>query len=97
MWFTVVLVVGSLLAVVVGDALVSEGQVRLAAAQQELQAATNTLKNYQVNVAQKSAPDLIVSEAERDGYRAPSVGVTLPYVPLSVPLPVPNTSPTAGQ
>jgi hypothetical protein len=97
MWFSAVLVVGSLLAVVVGDAMVSEGQVRLAAVSQELQAATSTQKNGQVDVAQKSAPDLIVSKAEHDGYRAPPNVVNLPYVPLNVPLPVPNTSPTAGQ
>jgi hypothetical protein len=97
MWFSAVLVVGSLLAVVFGDALVSEGQVRLAAVQQQLQGATNVQKNYQVDVAQKSAPDLVVSEAEKAGLKAsPKVGY-LPYVPLNVPLPVPQTAPLPGQ
>lgn len=98
MWLSGVIVVGSLLAVVLGDSLVSEGQVRLAAVQQQLQSATRIEKNYQVDVAKKSAPDLLVTEAEAQGglIAPPNVGY-LPYVPLDVPLPVPQTAPLPGQ
>lgn len=97
MWVSGALVVGSLLSVVVGDALVSEGQVRLGAAQAALVTAGNQQKALQVDVADKSAPPVVVSVAEGQGYVAVSQLTDLPSVPLNVPLPVPQTAPLPGQ
>ncbi len=91
------LVVGSLLAVVVGDAVVSEGQVRLTATQSQLAAATVAQKGLQVSVAEKAAPPVVVAQAKKAGLVAPPVVVYLPHVPLNVPLPVPQTAPLPGQ
>jgi hypothetical protein len=92
MWVSVLLVVASLLAVVVGDAMVADGQVRMAANQTALSAATQTQKSLQVTVAQKAAPPVVVAQAESHGLVAPSTVVDLPQVPLNVPLPVPDTA-----
>ena len=96
--------VASLLAVVVGDAMVAQGQVRMADTQTAIAAAQASQKSMQVEVAELAAPDRVVAEglAERPG-RTGSVG-DLPYVPLDVPLPAPHdappgpaaTSPTTG-
>jgi hypothetical protein len=96
-WVSGLLVVGSLLAVVVGDALVTEGQVRLATAQSQLAAAVVAQKAYQVEVAEKSAPPVVVAQAEGQGLVAPASVVYLPQVPLNVPLPVPQTTPLPGK
>ena len=91
MWLSCLLVVGSLLAVVVGDTLLAEGQVRLAAVQQRVAAAEVTQKGAQVAVAEKAAPPVVVSQAEAQGLVAPTQVVYLPHVPLTIPLPVPRT------
>jgi hypothetical protein len=93
MWVSGLLVVGSLLAVVVGDSLVAEGQVRLSTAQGELAAAVAAQKSAQVAVADKSAPPVVVAQAKSRGLVAPSTVVYLPQVPLDVPLAIPQTSP----
>jgi hypothetical protein len=92
-WVSGVLVVGSLLAVVVGDALVTEGQVRLSTTQREVAAATASQKALQVAVAQKAAPPVVVEQAKSQGMVAPSQVVYLPRVSLSVPLPIPQVTP----
>jgi hypothetical protein len=97
MWLSAVLVVGSLLAVVVGDALVSEGQVRLADSQSQLAAAAGAQKTLQVQVASKAAPPVVVAKAKSQGMVASPQVVYLPQVPLDVPLPVPQTAPLPGQ
>jgi hypothetical protein len=86
-------VVGSLLAVVVGDAMVTEGQVRLSTAQSQIAAAALTQKASQVEVAEKSAPPVVVAQAKSQGLVAPTTVVYLPQVPLETPLPIPQTSP----
>jgi hypothetical protein len=92
MWVSGALIVASLLSVVVGDAMIAQGQVRLASTQNEVSAAITAQKTYQVAVAQKAAPPVVVAEAESQGLVAPSTVVDLPQVPLDVPLPVPNTA-----
>ncbi len=92
-WLSVFLVVGSLLAVVVGDAMITEGQVRLSATQRQLAAAVAVQKAAQVAVAEKSAPPVVVSQARAQGLVTPPVVVYLPQVPLDVPLPAPQTAP----
>jgi hypothetical protein len=96
-WASGALVVGSLLAVVVGDAMVSQGQVRLEANQGKLAAAVAVNKADQVQVAQKAGPPVVVAQAERDGLVPSPQVVYLPQVPLNVPLPVPQTAPLPGQ
>ncbi len=95
MWLSCLLVVGSLFAVVVSDAFVAEGQVRLSATQGQVAAATAAQKALQVAVAEKAAPPVVVSQAKRDGMVIPDQVVYLPQVPLDVPLPAPHTTPTA--
>lgn len=92
-WAAGLLVVGSLLAVVVGDALVTQGQVRLSSLQSQVASATATQKSLQATVAQKTAPPVVVGQAEREGMVAPTQVVYLPEVPLDVPLPAPQTTP----
>ncbi len=96
-WVSGALVVGSLFAVVAGDALVSEGQVRLATIQGQLAPAATAQKAYQVDVAQKTAPAVLVARAESQGMVANPHLVDLPYVPLDVPLPVPQTAAIPGR
>jgi hypothetical protein len=79
--------------VVVGDALLTEGQVRISAVQSQVAAAVATEKSLQTSVAQKAAPPVVVGQAEGEGLVAPTQVVYLPRVPLDVPLPVPQTTP----
>jgi hypothetical protein len=97
MWLSVLLVVGSLLAVVVGDSMVTQGQVGLSNIQSQLAAATAAQKRDQVAVAQKAAPPVVVSQAEAQGMQPASKVDYLPQVPLNVPLAVPQTAPLPGQ
>jgi hypothetical protein len=92
MWVSGLLVVGSLLAVVVGDSMITQGQVRLTNTQSQVAAAITAQKALQVSVAGIAAPPVVVSEAERAGLVAPNQVVDLPQVPLNVPLPVPHTT-----
>jgi hypothetical protein len=85
--------VGSLLVVVVGDAMVAQGQVRMAGLQSQIAAQVATQKAMQTDVAQLAAPDRVVAQAIALGSVAPGSVVDLPQVPLNVPLPVPDTSP----
>jgi hypothetical protein len=96
MWASGLLIVGSLLAVVVGDALVAQGQVSLSSTQQALAAAVTTQKALQTDVAGKAAPPVVVSQAESEGLVAATQVVYLPQVSLRVPLPVPTLAPAAS-
>ena len=81
-WFAITLVAGSLLVVVVGDAMVAQGQVRLA--------------GIQTKIAQLAAPDRVVAQGIALGLTAPAQVIDLPQVPLNVPLPAPKTTPVAA-
>jgi type II secretory pathway pseudopilin PulG len=100
MWASGLLIVGSLLAVVVGDSLVAQGQVRLSDAQQALAVAATTQKALQTDVAWKASPPVVVSQAESEGLVAATQVVNLPEVSLRVPLPppvlVPGTVPSSS-
>jgi hypothetical protein len=95
LWAGGVLVVGSLLAVVVGDAVVAQGQIHLTQTQQAISSATATEKAAQVAVAGMASPPVVVRTAERLGLVAPTSIVDLPAVPLNVPLPAPQTNPSS--
>ena len=87
------MVVGSLLAVVIADAMVAQGQVRLSSLQTEINSQLTTQKAVQSEVAQLAAPDRVVAQGINLGLTAPAQVVDLPQVPLNVPLPAPDTSP----
>lgn len=93
LWLAVAMVVGALLMVVVGDAMVAQGQVRLAGLQAKIDGQAFIQKAAQTQVAELAAPDRVVAEAISQGLTAPAQVVDLPQVPLNVPLPVPDTSP----
>ena len=95
LWMAVGLVVASLLAVVVGDTLVAQGQVRLSGIQAKMSVLQATQKTMQTEVAQLAAPDRVVAQGIALGLTAPAQVVDLPQVPLDVPLPVPQTTPAA--
>jgi len=95
LWLATMLVVGSLLVVVVGDTMVTQGQVHTADLQTQIAAQQATQKSVQVAVAQLAAPDRVVAEGIALGLTAPAKVVDLPEVPLDVPLPAPDTAPTA--
>ena len=92
-WAGALMVVASLLAVVAGDAMVAEGQVRLTTVRSQVAAAEGVQKAAQVSVAEKAAPPVVVAQAKTQGLVAPQMVVYLPQVPLNVPLPVPQTAP----
>ncbi|MGA2838416.1 MAG: hypothetical protein ABSF84_17670 [Acidimicrobiales bacterium] len=87
----VVLVVASLLVVVVGDALVAQDQIRLTDVQTQISTDQATQKSMQTEVSALAAPDKIVAQGLADGLTESRSVVDLPYVPLDVPLPVPQT------
>jgi len=92
LWLAVAMVVSSLLVVVVGDAMVAEGQVRLSAVQTQIAGRLTWNKAMQTQVAGLAAPDRVVAQAIAEGLTAPAKVIDLPQVPLNVPLPVPVTS-----
>jgi len=95
MWLSGLLIVGSLLAVVVGDALLTQGQVRLATTQRALAGAVTTQKSLQIALAKKAAPPVVVSQAKSQGLVAASQVVNVGQVPLNVPLPPPRLVPSS--
>jgi type II secretory pathway pseudopilin PulG len=93
LWISALLVVASLLAVVLGDAMVNQSEIRLTNEQGQLAAALTAQKALQVAVAEKSAPPVVVAQAKAQGLIAPTTVDDLPRVPLDVPLPPPQTAP----
>jgi hypothetical protein len=96
MWLSGLLIAGSLLAVVVGDALVTQGQVRLATTQRELVSAQTTQKSLQTALAKKAAPPVVVGDAKSHGLVAANQVVNVGQVPLNVPLPPPRLVPRSS-
>jgi hypothetical protein len=93
MWLSGIVIVGSLLAVVVGDALTTQGQVSLSNTERQVANAVALQKQLQIDVAQKAAPPVVVQQAMKQGLIVPTSVVYLPRVPLDVPLPMPKTTP----
>jgi hypothetical protein len=87
------MVVAALLAVVVGQALLANGQVKLSALHDELTMEQSSHSQAELAVAQLEAPPRIVAAATRAGLVAQSNVIELPYVSLSVPLPTPKVTP----
>jgi hypothetical protein len=88
------LVVGSLMAAVVGHAVLAQGQVRLTAAQTSLAAAQAGDRQATLKVARLEAPARIAGEASQGLHMEQSAQIAqLPYVPLDKPLPTPDVRP----
>ena len=86
-----VVVALALLTVVVGQAVLASGQVRLAALEHDLQLEQSANRQHQQTVAALETPARIVGAATTKLHMVRAAGVTeLPNVPLSVPLPVPR-------
>jgi len=90
---SVSMVVAALLAVVVGQALLANGQVQLSALQHELTMEQGSHSLAETSVAQLETPTRIVAAATRGGLVAEPSVIELPYVSLSVPLPTPKVTP----
>ncbi len=87
------LLVLSLLSVVVGHALLAQGQVQLSAAQAALSAAQATHRQEVLSVSALETPGRIAQDAQGTLHMVPPGQVhQLPYVSLDVPLPPPTLS-----
>jgi hypothetical protein len=88
-----VLVLGSLLAVVVGHAALAQGQLRLSGAQASLSTEQTRHRQEMLSVAQLETPARIAAEAQQQFHMVRPAKVNqLPTVPLSVALPAPHVT-----
>jgi len=101
------MVVLSLLVVVLGQAMLANGQVRLTAVEQKLALAQGLHRQAELQVASLETPSRVISEALGSLHLVNPAGVTqLPYVVVTKPIPTPTitaaaptptTLPVAGQ
>jgi hypothetical protein len=92
-----IMVVVALLFVVVGQAVLANGQVRMAGLEQQLQAAQARHSAQEEGVSRLETPARIVGDATASGTMTRPDHVTqLPYVPLSTPIATPNVTPAPG-
>ena len=87
------MVVAALLAVVVGQALLASGQVRLSTLQHQLSMEQSAHRQAELAVAKLETPARIVGTATSQYHMVDAGVVELPYVSLSVPLPTPKVTP----
>jgi type II secretory pathway pseudopilin PulG len=88
------MVVAALLAVVIGQALLANGQVRLSALQHQLTLEQSAHRQAELAVSQLETPARIVAAASGQLQMVrPASIVELPYVSLSAPLPTPKVTP----
>jgi hypothetical protein len=90
---SITLVVGSLLAVVIGQAMLANGQVRLAGIQHKLTLEESTHRQTEAAVSTLEQPYRIVLSATQVDHMVHSPVIELPYVSLTTPLPTPNVTP----
>jgi hypothetical protein len=91
---SVTLVVGTLLAVVVAQAILANGQVKLSGLQHQLSLEQSLHRQGELAVAQLETPSRIVGSASNQLHMVRPDQVTeLPYVSLSAPLPTPKVAP----
>jgi len=94
---SVSLVLGSLLTVVVGQALLANGQVRLSSLQNQLTLEQSSHRHAELAVSEMETPSRIVAAASAQLHMVrPSQVTELPYVSLTTPLPTPKVTPAAG-
>jgi hypothetical protein len=90
------MVVLSLLAVVLGQAMLANGQVRLTAVEQKLAAAQGLHRQKELQVAGLETPSRVISVALSSLHLVHPDGVEqLPYVPLTTPIATPTITPAA--
>jgi cell division protein FtsL len=88
------LVVGALLVVVAGHALLADGQVRMAAIQHQLTLEQSTHRQAELQVSQLETPSRIVSAALGTLHMVhPPAVIQIPYVRLTSPLATPKVTP----
>lgn len=87
------IVVAALLAVVVAQAFLTNGQVKLSRLQNQLTLEQSAHRQAELAVAGLETPSRIVAAASGQGMVRPSTVTELPYVSLSVPLPTPKVTP----
>lgn len=88
---SVVVVVGSLLSVAAAQAYLTQGQVRLARLQQQLNTQVGQHHDLELQVAQLEQPSHIVSVAQKAGLAVPTQVQNLPQVNLSQTPQTPQT------
>jgi len=88
------LVVGSLLAVVVGHSILAQGQVRLTSAQNQLSSEQAIHRQLVAAVAEAENPAQIIAEAKKLNLVTPSSVTQLPAVSLNTPIGQTATPPT---
>lgn len=81
----VLLAVGSPLAVVGAQAYLTQGQVRLAHLQKQLNAQLSQHRDLELRVAQLEQPANVLSEAQKQGLVVPGSVTALPQVSSSTP------------
>ena len=87
------IVVAALLAVVVAQAFLANGQVKLSRLQNQLTLEQSAHRQAELAVAGLETPSRIVAAASGQGMMRPASVTELPYVSLSVPLPTPKVTP----
>jgi hypothetical protein len=90
---SIALVVGSLLVVVVAQAMLANGQVRLAGIQHKLSLEASTHRQTEAAVSTLEQPYRIVSTATQVDHMVHAQVIELPYVSLTTPLPTPTVTP----
>jgi hypothetical protein len=91
---SVSLVVAALLAVVVAQALLANGQVHLSALQSELSLEQSAHRQAELSVSELETPARIVGAATGQLRMVrPANVIELPYVSLQTPLPTPKVTP----
>jgi hypothetical protein len=91
---SVSLVVTALLVVVVAQALLANGQVRLSALQHQLSLERSAHRQSELSVAELETPARIVGAATSQLHMVrPANVIELPYVSLQTPLPAPKVTP----
>jgi hypothetical protein len=88
----VAMVVGALLAVVVAQALLANGQVRLAGVDKALQTEQGVHRQAELLVAMAETPPRIVGAATSHGMVRATI-TELPYVSLTTPIALPKVTP----
>ncbi len=87
------MVVASLLAIVVAQAFLTNGQVRLSTLQHELALEQSAHRRAELAVAGLETPSRIVGAATSSLHMVHPNVTELPYVSLTTPLPTPNVTP----
>jgi len=88
------MIVATLLAVVAGQAMLANGQVRMAGITQQLTVEQGVHRQQELLVSKLETPSRIVGSATGQLHMLhPDRVIQLPYVPLTTPIPTPKVTP----